>query len=225
MQTKDGIKQRIDRIKLLIMYAVSEVERDRANALVDSYRENRVALSVLKEFYSCLPEAREESVSRIVHIDTRQGIFLLGVRAGVHEYIFVATEDDAMSLGEFQEDGGDEDTFGFFGYPGKASFLKRHPTMAEFKDFRAIYTTNTAFCPVCSAAVGEPHHLGCPVEICPWCFGQLSKCNCRFDQLGKEELAGDEELRRFESLLQEKGRICFEAGQGPAYPVAGKDMK
>jgi hypothetical protein len=222
MEKRDTFKAIIDEIKLSIRYAVSEQDRDKAYSLVDKYKDNHVALILLKEFYSFLPEAREEPVSRIVHIDMRQGVFLLGVSTGIHEYIFFATEDEAGSLGEFQEDGGDEETFAFFGYSGKESFLKLHPTMAEFQDFDTVLSTNETFCPVCSVAVGENHHLGCPVEICPWCFGQLSKCNCRFDKLDKEEMEGDEDLERFERLLHEKGRIRFEAGQGPSYPVAGK---
>ncbi len=225
MKKTEEFRGIIDEIQLLIKYAVSKEESQQAVALVEKYKGNGVALSLLKEFYSFLPEAREEAVSRVVQIDMRQGIFLLGVDTGTHEYIFFATEEDAGSLGEYLEEAGDEETFRFFGYSDKQEFLKLHPTMEEFKDFEAILPLNKTFCPVCSAAVGEHHHLGCPVEICPWCLGQLSKCNCRFDQLEKEVMNDDEDLERLELLLQEKGRIPFEAGQGPSYPMAGKSTK
>jgi len=215
----------IDEIKLLIVYAVSEEDKDKAHTLVDKYKNNRVALILLKEFYSFLPEAREEAVSRIVRINMHQGVFLLGVSTGNHEYLFYANEEEAGSIGEYQEQGGDEEIFSFFGYSGKRSFLNLHPSMAEFEDFEASLSINEAFCPVCATAVGEFHHLGCPVEVCPWCLGQLSKCNCRFDQLDKVEMEGDEDLERFERILNEKGRIRFEPGQGPSYPVAGKPGK
>ena len=39
----------------------------------------------------------------------------------------------------------------------------------------------------------------------------------------KEEIESDEDLERFEALLQQKGRISFAEGQGPFYPVAGND--
>jgi hypothetical protein len=209
----------LDEIGLLIQYAVSEGDRDMAKSLLEKYQVNPVALRVLKEYYSSLPEAREEPVSRIVHMDMRQGVFLLGLSAGAHEYIFFATEDHAGFLGEYQEGIGDEEILGFFGYTSRESFLQLHPSLAEFADLSETWKINKALCPICLVAVGEYHHLGCPVEICPWCQGQLSTCNCRFDQTQKEEILSDEDLEVFETLLQQKGRISFEAGQGPSYPI------
>jgi hypothetical protein len=225
MQKKSELQAAIEEIELLIRYAVSEEDQDKARTFLKKYRGNRVALRVLKEYYSSLPEAREEPVSGIVHMDMRQGIFLLGVSTGAHEYIFFATEDHAGFLGEYQEGIGDEEILDFFGYASRESFLQFHPTMAEFDDFSETLKINKVLCPVCSAATGEYHHLGCLVEVCPWCLGQLSRCNCRFDQMQKEEIESDEDLERFEAILQEKGRICFEEGQGPSYPAAGKTMK
>jgi hypothetical protein len=34
-------------------------------------------------------------------------------------------------------------------------------------------------CPDCAAGVGEYHVLGCDVEQCPYCGGQLIFCDCR----------------------------------------------
>jgi hypothetical protein len=225
MKEKGQLQAVAEEIELLIRYAVSEEDGDKARALLEKYRVNRVALRVLKEYYSSLPEAREEPVSRIVHMDMRQGIFLLGLSTGAHEYIFFATEDHAGFLGEYQEGIGDEEILGYFGYTCRESFLQIHPTLAGFDDFSEKWKINKALCPVCLVAVGEYHDLGCPVEVCPWCSSQLSKCNCRFEQMQKEEIESDEDLERFELLLQEKGRICFEAGQGPSYPSAGNDLK
>ena len=223
MKEQKELQAIVEEIELLIRYAVSKEDGDTARALLEKYRANRVALQVLKEYYSSLPEAREEALSRIVHIHMRQGIFLLGVSTGAHEYIFFASEDEADCLGEYLEDGGDSEILAYFGYAGKESFLQRHPTMAEFKDFSETWKINTIVCPVCSVAIGEFHHLGCSVEVCPWCQGQLSRCNCRFDQMQKEEIESDEDLERFEALLQQKGRISFQEGQGPVYPVVGND--
>ena len=98
MKETNELQSIIEEIQLLIKYAVSKEDRDKANTLLEHYRTNRVALRVLKEFYSSLPEAREEPVSKIVHMDRRQGIFLLGLSAGDHDYIFFATEDHAGFL-------------------------------------------------------------------------------------------------------------------------------
>jgi hypothetical protein len=223
MKEQRALQEVVEEIELFIRYAVSPEDYDTARVLLEKYRANRVALQVLREYYSSLPEAREEAISRIVHIHRRQGIFLLGVSTGNHDYLFFASEDEAECLGEYPEDSGDQEILAYFGYVDKESFLQRHPTMAEFKDFSETWKINKALCPVCSVAIGEYHHLGCSVEVCPWCQGQLSKCNCRFDQMQKEEIESDEDLERFEALLQQKGRIFFQEGQGPFYPVAGND--
>lgn len=34
-------------------------------------------------------------------------------------------------------------------------------------------------CDGCSAAPGEPHHPGCPVEDCPLCRDQYITCDCQ----------------------------------------------
>ncbi|MDR3629340.1 MAG: hypothetical protein P4L42_03295 [Desulfocapsaceae bacterium] len=222
MREKKQLQTSVDEIEMLIRYAVPEKERAEAQALLGTYRANAVGLQVLKEYYSSLPEAREEPVLRIVHIDMRQGVFLLGLSTGQHEYIYFATEDEADCLGEYEETGGDPEILEYFGYAGKEAFLQLHPKMAEFDDFSKKWRVNKALCSVCAVAVGEYHHLGCPVEVCPWCFGQLSKCNCRFDLIQKEEMTSDEDLERFETQLQQKGRICFEEGQGPLYPALPK---
>jgi hypothetical protein len=216
----DELQLLIEEIKLFIQYAVTENDREKAYGLVEKYRDNRVALRALKEYYSVLPEAREEPVLSIARIDIKQGVFLLGLSAGAHEYIFFATEDDAGYLGEYHEGMGDQEILGFFGYADKEEFLQLHPTMAEFDDFGETWKINSVLCPVCLVPVGEYHHLGCPVEVCPWCLGQLRSCSCRFEQTQSEEFEDDEDLTRFETLLQQKGRIPFETGQGPSYPIA-----
>jgi hypothetical protein len=225
MKEKSELQAIVEEIELLIRYAVREEDRDTAKVLLQKYQANRVALRAMKEYYSLLPEAREESLSRIVQINKRQGIFLLGLSTGFHEYIFFASEDHAGFLGEYQEGIGDEEILGYFGYTDRESFLQLHPVMTEFDDFSETWKINKALCPVCLVAIGEHHHLGCPVEVCPWCLGQLSRCNCRFEQMQKEEITSDEDLEQFETLLEQKGRICFEEGQGPVFPAAGDGLK
>jgi hypothetical protein len=225
MQEVNNKEKSVAEITLLIQYAVSAEDREAAGAAVRKYMDNRVALRVLRDFYSSLPEAREEPLTGIVCIATRQDVYLLGVRAGAHEYLYIATDERAGCLGEYQEGIEDLEILNFFGYTENDSFLQRHPSMDAFEDFSIIEKKMTASCPICSVAEGEYHHLGCPVEVCPWCLGQLSRCNCRFDQMQKEEMADDEDLAQFEALLLEKGRVCFKAGQGPSYPSAGDEIK
>lgn len=34
-------------------------------------------------------------------------------------------------------------------------------------------------CPDCDAQIGQYHHMGCDLEICPICGGQLLSCKCK----------------------------------------------
>src|SRR5210317_1362428 len=60
-------------------------------------------------------------------------------------------------------------------------------------------------CVACGVGLGDVHILGCPVEQCPWCEAQLNRCNCRFDQLGISAIEEEEQLERFEQLLERTG--------------------
>jgi hypothetical protein len=63
--------------------------------------------------------------------------------------------------------------------------------------------------------------LGCPVEVCPWCEGQLTNCNCRFTQVGVDRFTADCQLDNFIEALEAKGRIPFDAtDQGVGFSPA-----
>ena len=34
------------------------------------------------------------------------------------------------------------------------------------------------FCHDCAVALGQLHHLGCDMEVCPFCGGQFMTCGC-----------------------------------------------
>jgi hypothetical protein len=37
-------------------------------------------------------------------------------------------------------------------------------------------------CHDCGAKIGEPHHTGCDMEVCPCCEGQFISCDCEVDE-------------------------------------------
>jgi hypothetical protein len=63
------------------------------------------------------------------------------------------------------------------------------------------------------------------VEICPWCDGQLSRCNCRFEQLAVEEIDSEQQLETLTELLLDKGRVPFRRHHAPYYPGAGQNQE
>ena len=218
-------RQLIKEIELFVEYSVEASERKTALALVERYRDNPVALGVLLEFYRILPETREEAVNRIAYLDALQGVTLLVLSTSNHAYLAVTSEGEAHILGEYGIDEVGRELLNFFGYDDNESFLASYKSIAELEEFASLH--HERICPGCQVAVGEYHLLGCPVEVCPWCGGQLSRCNCRFEQLEEETLTSEEQLDRFQELLEEKGRLRFASDQKPAYPgtSAGLDRR
>ncbi len=215
----------IEEIELFIEYSVEASGKKTALALVERYRNNPVALGVLLEFYRILPETREEAVDRIGYLDAVQGVTLLVLGTRNHAYLAVTSEGESHILGEYSRDEVADELLRFFGYQDNEEFLKNCLPIEQLEEFGA--DQHEQLCPVCHVAVGEYHLLGCPVEVCPWCKGQLSKCNCRFEKLEEETVSSEDQLDRFQELLEKKGRIRFMADQKPAYPgtSAGLDQE
>jgi len=80
-------------------------------------------------------------------------------------------------------------------------------------------------CHDCNAKEGQYHELGCDMERCPFCGGQLISCDCCYKHLGLLDykkngkiydgltkdvymngLSQDQE-KKWEAILREKGRI------------------
>ena len=212
----------IDEIELFIDYAVAEKEREKARDVVRKYRHSPVVLSMLKEFYRTLPEVRDEPVVRIAHLESLQGVLLFVLGTENHAYTTVVSEDDVHILGEYARDALPDELLQFFGYKDNEEFMKTCRPVGELAEYEAA--ADLSVCPVCRVKVGENHLFGCPVEVCPWCDGQLSGCNCRFEKLGVEELETEEQLEEFYSLLDEQGRIPFNLDQRPSYPGTSEGL-
>lgn len=207
----------VKEVELFIQYGVREGEMQNALELLRRYKGDSRALHLMRAFYASLPDPHEEAISRIVLIEKKDDIFLLGLCTASRSYFYLTTDEKALLLGEYGQDVWEPEALVSFGYIDAADFLEKSPALATCEEYEPVAASSSRFCPICSAAAGEYHLLGCPVEVCPWCDGQLSRCGCRFEQLGVEELVGEEELEELERILAEKGRIPYSSGQSPAY--------
>lgn len=218
MSMSQQINKLIEEIQLYIRYAVPDHFIGEANALVERYRRHPRILNLLREYYVALPDALEEPVIRVSKILQRQGVFLFVLISTSTAHLYAVSADEVVWLGEYPE-ALDSEALEFWGIANQEEFLKHCVPIKDLEDYIVDGDYgNRGECPACGVEEGEYHILGCSVEICPWCEGQLNKCNCRFEQLETEVVNNEEQLERFLDLLTAKGRIPFQAHQAPYYP-------
>ena len=201
-------------------YAVTEANHEAAEDLTEMYRQDQIALNLLHEFYSCLPEGREDWVREIRLVNRHRGIFLLAAVAGENTYLYLVSSEGVEFLGSLAEGLLADELLDFFGYDSAQAFA----TVCARIDALPVYeplAQDEDICPACHAEAGSCHELGCPVEICPWCGGQLIHCSCRYDRLGVDAIVSEEEVQRFEQILEDQGRIPYSREQRPSF--AGED--
>lgn len=213
----ESTKKMTDEIKLLIRYAVPEEEQSTANLFLESFQEDFFALEVIKDFYRTLPDAREEALRKISVLDEKEQVFLLLLSTEKHHYFYLTNDEGGLFLGEWDEGIEDRHVLSFFDYPDKKAFEKAHTAIDKCREYIPLERLNEEICPSCGAKAGGLHVFGCPVEVCPWCGGQLNHCNCRFEQLGVEELTDGTKLKELEEKLEKKGRIPYAKEQRPSF--------
>jgi hypothetical protein len=200
--------------------AVPEEFRAEAEDVLEVYREDRIGLTLLQEFYSYPPEAREDWVREIRVINRQHGIFLLAVITPQETYQYLVSSEGIEFQGRLSDGFLADELLDFFGYDSAEAF----ETVAAGLETLPVYEPlqlDEDICPACHAVAGEYHELGCPVEICPWCGGQLISCDCRYEKLGLDAISSEEELRQFEEMLEEQGRIPYSREQRPSFADEG----
>ena len=211
-------------LPLLVEYGVRAEEKEQALAVYERFKNSPVAVALLRCYYSDLPEAREEMVVDLKRAASSEGSEIIVLRSKSYDYLYLYANDQALLLGEFKNGIEDERILHHFGFKNNEDFLKQTGSdPGELPSLPTTVTESSSSCVACGVEPGENHILGCPVEQCPWCQAQLNRCNCRFDKLGVSAIEDDEQLDRFEELLEDKGRIVFTAEQNPSYPTAGSD--
>jgi len=219
MDTPITISQRKDDIQFLMKYAVPEGQVDMAVALLEKYDTDIIALNLLHSFYIHLPEGKDDSVKTLRLLTRSQGVFLLCVSTGngLH-YLYLANNEAAHIIGTLAEGIIDQQLLDFFGYENNDQVMALAENPENLQEYEP-YSSASNLCPSCHAAVGEFHTLGCPVEICPWCSGQLTYCNCRFTRLDTDAMDKVAHIEKLQELLEAEGRIVFKKEHRPGYPT------
>jgi hypothetical protein len=219
------LNQRLEDIKLLMRYGVPPEALAKATALVEKHDTDSVALNIFHSFYSYLPEGLEDAITVLRLLDRRQGTFLICASTGQNDYLYLAASEQAEFLGPLSEGIWEEEVLAFFNHESREAFLKKYADLATFPVYVPAHL-HPDLCPVCHVADGEIHTLGCPVEICPWCNGQLTSCGCRFTLLNRTDLKSEAQLEELLALLNKKGRLPFSAEEHrPAYPLTPLDLE
>ena len=223
MDTPKTLAERKKDIQFLMKYAVPENEVETADALLEKYDADIIALNLLHSFYIHLPEGTDDSVNGLRLLKRRQGVFLICVSTGSGiNYLYVVNNEAAHIIGTLAEGIIDRELLDFFGYADNREVLALTKEPEKLQEYEP-YTADSNLCPSCHAAVGEFHTLGCPVEICPWCSGQLTYCNCRFTRLDIESLDKPAQIEKLRELLEEAGRIAFKKEHAPGYPTLDEE--
>lgn len=199
---------------------VPEEFRAEAEDLLEMYREDRIGLELLLEFYSLLPESPEDWVREIRIINRHRGVFLLAAMTAQGMYQYLVSSEGIEFQGRVTDGFLADELIDFFGYDSAEAF-KAVCDAAETLPVYEPLQLDEDICPACHAVAGEYHELGCPVEICPWCGGQLIYCDCRYEKLGLDAISSEEELQQFEVLLEEQGRLPYSREQRPSFADDG----
>jgi len=217
MLTDEHLKKLMDEIEVLVPYAVPDGELDTAKAFIAGFAEDFFALGIIKDYYQTLPDAREEALVNIAVLEEKEQVFLLLLSTTGHHYFYVTNDDESMFLGEWEKGLDDKQLLSFFGYADNEAFSKAHGDAEKCRKYISLERMNSELCPSCGVKTGEMHTFGCPVEVCPWCGGQLNHCNCRFEQLDVEEVKDEALLTEFSRKLERKGRIAYAKEQRPTF--------
>ena len=225
MITQDDLEGEVEEIANLIHYSVEERDRQQALSFLRRHKKEPIILTLLREFYSALPEGVEEPVIKVGYVRCKQGVCLLAVSTIEHKYLYFAAPDRATYMSRLGEVLDKPDILGFFDYEDGEQLAGECLALQEEDAEAGVgHDHGVGGCPVCFTEPGKLHEFGCPVEVCPWCDGQVTNCNCRFDKLGLDEIVDEEQLAGFLELLSDKGRIPYKKEQSVSYPADSRGV-
>jgi len=217
MLTDERLGKLTEEINVLIPYAVPPEELEIANTFLATYAEDFFALGIIKDYYQTLPNAYEEALIKMSVLEEKEQVFLMLLSTTGHHYFYVTNDDESFFHTEWDKGLDDKQLLDFFGYADKKSFAETHSDMEKCREYLPLERMDEELCPSCGVKTGGMHTLGCPVEVCPWCGGQLHYCNCRFEQLDVEAFTDEETLDTFAAKLEQKGRVAYVKEQRPTF--------
>ena len=217
MLKSDHLEKLMEEISVLIPYAVPPEELEVATQFLDTFSEDFFALGIIKDYYQTLPDANEEALIKISVIEEKEQVFLMLLSTTGHHYFYVTNDEESLFLNEWDKGLDDKQLLNYFGYADSQSFAGVHVDREKILEYQPLERMNEEVCPSCGVKKGSLHTLGCPVELCPWCGGQLNHCNCRFEQLDVEEFTDDTMLDSFAKKLEAKGRVAYSPEQRPSF--------
>jgi hypothetical protein len=220
---QEELEEKRKAVQEAMEYAVPDDNWAEAGDVLDMYREDRIGLALLQEFYNYLPETREDWIREIRVVNRYCGIFLLAAITAQERYLYLVSSEGLEFQGSMADGYLAEELLDFFGYDSVEAFKAVCATPETLPIYEPLRMDEDT-CPACHAAAGEYHELGCPVEICPWCGGQLVHCDCRYEQLGLDAISSEEELLQFEALLEDRGRLPYSREQRPSFAEDGPEI-
>lgn len=209
MLTDEHLGKLKKEVRVLIPYAVPPEELEIANTFLETFAEDFFALGIIKDYYQTLPNAYEEALTKISVLEEKEQVFLMLLSTTGHHYFYVTNDDESLFLTEWDKGLEDKHLLTFFGYADSKSFAKVHSDIEKCREYLPLERMDEELCPSCGVKTGSMHTLGCPVEVCPWCGGQLNHCNCRFEQLDVEAFTDEAMLDKFAEKLEQKGRVSY----------------
>lgn len=204
-------------------YGAPKEEFANLKKIFEKYSSDAIALNVFHNFYSFLPEGQDDGITRISRIANQHGAFLFCATTLFDSYLYLTTRESAALIGPLNNGIEDQDILAFFGWQDNDHFKKEYGDPAKLSEHTPV-NESLDLCPVCGTANNDFHAFGCPVEVCPWCDGQLTNCECRFIKTGLDNFSKDAHLDELQTVLEKKGRIPFSAEQHrPSFMKEEKD--
>ena len=216
-----ALQHALEDVDNFVTYAVSPEDHSIAMEFVRSYEKDGMALRLFREHYSALPDAIEEPIVALYELASHQGVRCLLATSENGRFVYVVSSEKVIYVGD-SVDMFSDDLLKFIDKTDRNEFAKELEELKGFVPYLPMDKKGSAVCPTCGVGEGDVHLLGCLAEICPWCDGQLSKCNCRFEKLGVEEITTEQQVEKFEELLADKGRVPFAKEQVLSYPGLSK---